>query len=593
MTTTDLLDRELAFDGEVEVRRGRVWKSPRPRTPGGTAAIATTVALIGLGGLVLGSATDVPASSTQTISADELGAGSMYHLVDQVQARTLWSRGITGAGVTVAVLDTGIAPVPGLRDQVVAAVDLSGEYNDPLAAFTDNHGHGTHLAGIIAGRDRGGSISASADDPGRFLGVAPDADLVSIKVAGRDGTVQPDAVIAGVEWAIAHRDELGIRVLNLAINVESDGSYLDDPLAAVVERAWAAGIVVVAAAGNTGLDGAGLGTPADDPYVITVGAVEADVTGFSTPDWTSVGNGVRNPDVAAPGAHIESLRVPGGFADVEHPEGYVDDRHFLASGSSQSAAVVSAIAALVLDAHPDLDPDSVKAAIIASAIDVPNGDATQVGAGVVRADVAVSVATKAPAQRWAPSTAIAPATARPGVGLVPARWSGNAWSGNAWSGNAWSGNAWSGNAWSGNAWSGNAWSGNAWSGNAWSGNAWSGNAWSGNAWSGNAWSGNAWSGNAWSGNAWSGNAWSGNAWSGNAWSGNAWSGNAWSGNAWSGNAWSGNAWSGNAWSGNAWSGNAWSGNAWSGNAWSGNAWSGNAWSGNAWSGNAWSGNAWS
>jgi serine protease AprX len=229
--TTDLLDRELAALTEVDprqsqLRRGRVWRSRRPRA--GTGAIVATAALIGLGGITLGHATNMPSAATPPVEVADLEPGALYHLVDQIGARPLWAQGVTGRGVTVAVVDTGIAPVDGLRNQVVATVDLSAEYDDAAAAFTDNHGHGTHLAGIIAGRDPGGPLAGSADEPGRFLGVAPDAKLVSIKVAGRDGAVTPASVIAGIEWAIAHRDELDIGVLNLAIDVDVPVPYVDD-----------------------------------------------------------------------------------------------------------------------------------------------------------------------------------------------------------------------------------------------------------------------------------------------------------------------------------------------------------------------------
>ena len=505
-TTADLLDRDLdALPTDIgarsaQLRRGRVWKSPRPK--GATGALLATAVLIGLGGVTLVRSTEMPISTVPVVDAADLEPGALYHVVDQVGARALWAQGISGRGVTVAVIDTGIAPVDGLRDQVVATVDLSGEYADATAAFTDNHGHGTHLAGIIAGRDRGGSLAESAEDPGRFLGVAPDARLVSIKVAGRDGSVEPNAVLGAIEWAIAHREELGIGVLNLAINVPSEGPYLDDPLAAAVERAWDAGIVVVTAAGNTGIESAGLGTPAYDPFVIAVGSVDADASGFSVPDWTSRGDGTRNPDVAAPGAHIQSLRVPGSYADVEHPEGYVDERHFLASGTSQSAAVVSGIAALMLDAHPDLDPDAVKAAIVASATDVPGGTPDLVGAGIVRADIAVRVAGEVTPQTWTRARADVPFEIPTGASLVIGTWAGNTWAGNTWAGNTWAGNTWAGNTWAGNTWAGNTWAGNTWAGNTWAGNTWAGNTWAGNTWAGNTWAGNTWAGNTWAGNTW-------------------------------------------------------------------------------------------
>jgi serine protease AprX len=278
---------------------------------------------------------------------------------------------------------------------------------------------------------------------------------------------------------------------------------------------------------------------------------------------------VAKPDIVAPGVTIVSVRDPLSTIDVLHPAAVVDSSYFKGTGTSQAAAVVSGVAALMYSANPNLTPDIAKAELVGTAAPAPLASQAGGGAGLLDAFQAVSAAKSSkyfssPANLGlVPSTGTGSLDASRGTMRVysdvlhngsPVQVTGeidvlgNAWSGNAWSGNAWSGNAWSGNAWSAYAWEGNAWSGNAWSGVAWSGNAWSGVAWSGNAWSGNAWSGNAWSGNAWSGNAWSGNAWSSNAWSGCAWSGNAWSGNAWSGNAWSSNAWSSNAWSGDGWS---------------------------------------------
>ncbi len=613
MITTDHAPIETPLDLDPHARRGRVWKSPGladravgrgpdspfsggPRAPRGSGLVGlATAGLIFAGGVAMSNLDDGPSPDPAPVIASDLPLGSMYHVVDQIGARELWQQGVTGAGVNVALIDTGVAPVDALADQVVATVDLSIEQGDPANAFVDNFGHGTHLAGIIAGRDPGADPANAAEHPEWFLGVAPDAGVVSVKVAGRDGAVAPASLLSGIDWVIDHADELDIGVITLALDTDTGSSYQSDPVAAALERAWDAGIVVVAAAGNDGPESNGLGSPAHDPYVIAVAGVEAAPDGFVVPDWASRGDAVRRPDLAAPGSHLVSLRAPGSDADVNHPEGLVDDQRFLGSGSSQSAAVVGGIAALLRSADPSLTPDAVKAALVGSATAIPGG-VDFVGVGLVDAARAIGTPPTAATQTWVRSTAdgsaLTPVAAAYQFQPSGNAWMGNAWMGNAWMGNAWMGNAWMGNAWMGNAWMGNAWMGNAWMGNAWMGNAWMGNAWMGNAWMGNAWMGNAWMGNAWMGNAWMGNAWMGNAWMGNAWMGNAWMGNAWMGNAWMGNAWMGNAWMGNAWMGNAWMGNAWMGNAWMGNAWMGNAWMGNAWMGNAWMGNAWMGNAW-
>jgi serine protease AprX len=461
-----------------------------------------------------------------------------------------------GSGVTVALLDTGVVPVPDLVNHITHVVDFT-----PEDTGLDSYGHGTHMAGIIVGD--------GTSSNGTYTGVAPGANLVSVKVAGANGATDVSVVLAGLQWIVTHKAQYGIRVLNLSFGTDSKQPYSVDPLDFAVEQAWRAGIVVVVSAGNGGPNPGTISKPGDDPYVITVGAANLNNTQILTDDTVAsfsaqgpTQDGLSKPDVVAPGVTIISDRDPGSAVDNQFPSARVGDANFKGSGSSQAAAVVSGIVALTLQANPALTPGQVKTLVLNQArgyitLLAPNGS----GQGLADAyntptQAANKLALGLPTADWnrkvVPSTGLGSLEASRGslhvysdvnkngqpvqlTGEVDAL--GNAWSGNAWSGNAWSGNAWSSNAWSGVSWEGNAWSGNAWSGVAWSGNAWSGMAWSGNAWSGNTWNGNAWSGNAWSGNAWSGNAWSGNAWSGNAWSSNAWSSNAWSNNAWSGEVW--------------------------------------------------------
>jgi serine protease AprX len=429
------------------------------------------------------------------------------------------TRKYTGAGVTVALLDTGVVPVPDLVSHIAHVVDLTAEHDG-----LDRYGHGTHMAGIIAGD---GTSSG-----GEYRGVAPGADLVSIKVAGLDGSTDVSVIIAGLQWAVSHREQYGIRALNLSFGTDSTQPYSIDPLDYALERTWLSGIFVAVAGGNRGPSAGTVTKPGDDPYVVTVGAEDTLQTSNFSDDrvapFSSVGptqDGFAKPDLVAPGISIVSVRDAGSAVDLGHPLARVGDSYFKGTGTSQATAVVSGVAALLFQADPSLTPDQAKWALMKTANHIST--TVGVGAGLVNAAGAVNAVTSGRLglanEGLTPSSGLGSLDASRGslhVYVWPAGSSGGTLLtgemdalGNAWSGNAWSGNAWSGNAWSGNAWSDVAWEGNAWSGNAWSGNAWSGNAWSGNAWSGNAWSGNAWSGNAWSGNAWSGNAWSGNAWS--------------------------------------------------------------------------------
>ena len=431
------------------------------------ALIATTLAV---------AAVSVASGSTALAhGSNNLPLGSLYNVVDQIGARDLWNAGYTGRDINVAIVDTGITPVAALSapGKVVAAVDLSGEGQLAEARNLDTYGHGTHIAGIIAGRQPGKSPRNADEHPEWFMGVAPGAGLVSVKVADNTGATDISQVIAGVDWVTDHAAQLDIRVLNLSYASGSPLPYTSDPLAYAVERAWKAGIVVVVSAGNSGNLSSTLTSPALDPYVIAVAAVEATGnSSFSVPTWASSGDGVRNPDVAAPGAHIESLRVPGSRVDQEHPEGYVSDTLFKGSGSSQAAAVVSGAAALLLDARPNLTNDQVKALLQKRTVLATPTNPALSGAGVIQVDRVVDRFVGPSPQAWTPATGDGSIEAArngqhisvngtPIVGEVTVL--GTSWSGTSWSGTPWSGTSWSGTSWSGTSWSGTSWTGTSWS----------------------------------------------------------------------------------------------------------------------------------
>ncbi|MEM8904451.1 MAG: S8 family serine peptidase, partial [Actinomycetota bacterium] len=372
-----------------------------------------------------------------------------------------------GAGVDVALIDTGVSPVDGLDDgRVLHGPDLSGEGGIPQVAFLDSYGHGTHLAGIIAG-DRAGAP-----------GLAPAARIVSVKVAGRDGVTTVPQVVAAIDWVIEHgqRDGLNVRVLNLSLGLAGVDDHRGDLLSAAVERAWDAGIFVVVAAGNDGDDQPHLDSPAISPWVMAVGAIdttEGERDDYEVPDWSATGDGVRNPEAAAAGRSIASYRVPGSAIDELAPGARVGDDLMRGSGTSQSAAVVSGLAARLIGAFPFIDNDDVKATLLAGTglLDEPPSRA---GVGYVDGELASSnLRYMSPDQHH-------DRAAGPGTGVVSpsgATWSGGTWSGATWSGATWSGATWSGATWSGATWSGATWSGATWSGATWSGATWSGSGW--------------------------------------------------------------------------------------------------------------------
>ncbi len=368
----------------------RAAPSPRRRkswAPFAAAALIATTVGIGLQAddptVLAGDASTMELG----IDAATLSPGSMYNVVDQIGARDLWAQGITGAGVNVAVIDTGVAPIDSLGN-VVAVADLSSEAGDPSTAFIDTYGHGTAMAGIIAGSEPGADPATAADHPEKFLGVAPDAGIVSVKISGRDGSSDPADVVAGIDWVIANAERLDITVISLSYDSGSPLPYTADPLTAAVERAWNAGITVVAMAGNEGADADRLASPGIDPFVITVAGAEATDDGLAIADFSSAGDGVRNPDVAAPGAHIESLRAPGSNADLNHSDAgtldgaYTDDMLFKGTGTSQATAVTAGVVALLNQQYPGLTPDQYKSLLTTTAQPIAGSDSSA-GANLV------------------------------------------------------------------------------------------------------------------------------------------------------------------------------------------------------------------
>ncbi|MDH3248038.1 MAG: S8 family serine peptidase, partial [Acidimicrobiia bacterium] len=444
--------------------------------------------------------------------------GSMLHMGHQLGVDEYWSKGYTGAGVGIALIDTGVVPVEGLTapGKIVNGPDLSFESQSDTFRHLDTYGHGTHLAGIIAGRDSSAPAELDVfDAAAHHLGAAPDAHIVNVKVAGHDGAVDVSQVIAALDWVVQHKDDHNIRIINLSYGTDSTQDPRYDPLSYAVEQAWKHGLLVVVASGNDGNTSA-VRNPATNPYVLTVGALDGySLKGKNTqpiPDWSSCGTD-RTVDLVAPGTSIVSLRNPGSTADVEHPEARVGDRFFLGSGTSQAAAAASGAAALVLERNPEYTPDQLKDVLIDSADSFRRVSSVCQGAGKIRLH-----------DTWweTPDQYVQSHPTAFGTGsLEDARGSdhleidgvvlegeqdifGVAWDGELWSVMAALGTSWSGGDWNGTSWSGTSWSGTSWSGTSWSGTSWSGTSWSGTSWSGTSWSDKSWSGTSWSGTSWSG-----------------------------------------------------------------------------------------
>ncbi len=439
-------------------------------------------------------------------------AGEVTH------ATQMWKAGYTGAGVDIAIIDSGVSPGTGLSypGKVIHGPDLSFESQDSDTIYVDTFGHGTHLAGIMVGQEEG--IRDITKEKRKFIGMAPDARLVSLKVADRNGVTDVTQVIAAIDWVVQHRNDngLNIRVLNLAYGTDSVQPHLVDPLSHAIEQAWNAGIVVVVAAGNDGL-GSALRNPATNPYVIAVGASDPNGTGDSIDDqvlgFSSCGSKARHVDVVAPGKSIASSYAAGSTSAVANPDA-ISGTLMRGTGTSQAAAVVSGGAALLVEQRPQATPDQIKALIVGNANSISGASRSCQGAGAFTLEDLAEIKlnpTPTATQSFTSSTGLGSLEASRGTIHIEANGVvlegeqdifGNAWDGVSWSTLAAAGASWSGGTWNGASWSGASWSGASWSGASWSGASWSGASWSGASWSGASWSGASWSGSSWSGHVW-------------------------------------------------------------------------------------------
>jgi len=394
---------------------------------------------------------------------DEFGSNNKKDSlgIEAIEAPNAWGRS-TGAGVVVALMDTGIGAHPDLpAGKVIARANFAGTAGVGL----DPAGHGTHLAGIIAAH---GST---------FRGVAPDARLVDIRVLDQNGDGSLHNVVEGFDWLLKNRSALSIRVLNLSLGTTQRSSYHEDLLAALAEAAWFSGIAVVAAAGNDGPVPGTVATPGADPFVITAGSFDDQGTPSQQDDresaFSSRGqtvDGFAKPDVLAPGRRVVSLRANGARLELTKPDRVVTSTaanvnvngngnnkdnvnlYIRMSGTSVSSAMVSGVAALILSAHADYTPTKTKGALVASGRSVTGS--------VSRAVTATTALTATPRQvnrLLLPSRLLMTTLENSGVAGAGTTWEGVTWEGVTWESVTWESVSWESVTWESISWEGVMW----------------------------------------------------------------------------------------------------------------------------------------
>ena len=510
----------------------------------------------------------------EVISYDETDVSSSTP--KSTGASKLWAETDYGSGVGIAVIDTGISPMNDFTKhgyRIVHGPDLSGENN-----LLDSFGHGTVMAGVIAGD----GYDSMSNPSGAHVGSAPKAHLISIKVAGANGVTDVSTVLAAMHWVAAYRDQFNIRVMNLSWGTAGTQSYKYDPLNYAVERLWQLGIVPVIAAGNSGSQAYTITKPGDDPFAITVGAYNdkqnVDPADDNIPEWSSRGptkaDNLTKPDIVAPGRYIISTRSYGSTIEKDYPKALYSPSYIRGSGSSQAAAAVSGAAALLIKKKPHLAPAQVKYALTSTASKIGAYAANTQGAGRLHVDRAAALADPIAYanQTTPPSNGLGSLEASRGGLHVQTDCNGDgvaeviqgemtvqcaAWDGASWNGVSWNGDAWTGVSWNGASWNGASWNGVSWNGASWNGGSWNGGSWNGVSWNGGSWNGVSWNDAQFAGASWNGVSWNGVSWNGASWNGVSWNGGSWNGGSWNGVSWNGGSWNGASWNGGSWNGVSW------------------------------------
>lgn len=366
--------------------------------------------------------------------------------------------GLDGQGITVAVVDSGIAEHPDLKGPDASRIIVSSNHTNDTNAI-DGFGHGSHVAGIIAGN---GNASQ-----GVYQGVAPGVNLINVKVSDNEGYGTVSDLVGGLQWIYENRETYNIRVVNISVNSSVPEPYHTSALDAAVEILWFNGIVVVVSAGNNGT-GNGPVTilpPGNDPFVITVGSVDDQGTPEKDDDEVSYFSAYgltedyfAKPDLVAPGRNVISLSAgPDSKANKYHPKHKVDNDYFRMSGTSMSAPAVSGAVALLLQDEPYLTPDQVKYRLMATSNTSWAGyDPAKAGAGYL--DVYAAVYSEVMEN------------ANSGFAVSQSLWTGSdpvAWDSVAWNSVAWNSVAWNSVAWNSVAWNSVAWNSVAWNSSLW------------------------------------------------------------------------------------------------------------------------------
>ena len=506
-------------------RRSRGWAVATVAALVVPTLVASGAAAIPVADPMSGSPPGHSSAWSSTLWSGTTGTAVSATLADvrtMIGASTGTAASLTGSGVGIALIDTGVGNVAGIpAAQLVNGPDLSFESQSANTRYLDSYGHGTHMAGIIIANDTATGT----------VGLAPKAKVTSIKVGTSSGAVDISQVIAAIDWVVEHRNDDAanpIRVINLSYGTGGNPVAWTDPVQFAAEQAWKAGIVVIAAAGNDA--STLLNDPANDPYVVAVGSASTKGTVATADDdvstFTNIPSAGKPIDVVAPGEGIVSLRDPGSNIDLTYPAAKITATTFRGSGTSQATAVTSAAVALLLQAKPSLTPDQVKNLLMYSGSILTVGTAAGRGYREVNVSTMLAAATPATTQTWLASSGTGTLEAARGTShvvsnskplsgestvwgaLSTATWAPKSAAQTAWVGGLWMGYRLTGDGWTGSSWASKTWASAAWTTLPWDGTtAWTDASWVSHSWVSHSWVGGTWVSHSWVSDDWASGYW--------------------------------------------------------------------------------------
>jgi serine protease AprX len=393
----------------------------------------------------------VPAACTQCVDTTNL----LNAYIKTIKADQVWNASAytQGQGIGLAIVDSGINPNGDLYTNMgvnrqIADIRFNNDYNlNP----SDGYGHGTHVSSVAGGD--------GSESGGKYIGVAPMVNIINVKVSNDDGSALLKNVVLGLQWVLENKDKYNIRVVNLSMNSTVAESYHTSALDAAVEILWFNKIVVVASAGNQG-SGA-IYPPANDPFVITVGATDdkgtSNISDDTVASFSAYGmtlDGISKPDLVAPGKNIVARLVNSNMGlALAHPENKVSNGvYFRMSGTSVSAPMVSGAVALLLQDEPNLTPDQVKFRLMETANKSWSGyKATSAGAGCLDVYAAVyGTTTQSANTGFYPSQLLY-------TGSTPMTWSSVGWNSVGWNSVGWNSVGWNSVGWNSVGWNSDYW----------------------------------------------------------------------------------------------------------------------------------------